>query len=378
MDNSAKSKQIIITGGHLTPALSLLDFLLDKGFTDISWIGIKHSQTFTRVPSAEYKEVTKRGIKFFNLHAGKIWRKWTRYTLVKAFFNTILIPVGFIQAFIIIWRRKPALVVSFGGYLALPVVFAAWLFEIKCITHEQTIVAGLSNRLIAKMCDKVMVSWESNLKFYPEDKVVLTGNPVLKDIFNVTTNKFNLEKDLPVIYFTGGNQGSNTINWRLFKVLPKLLESVNIIHQTGNSTITKDFEKAKQAYISLPDTLKRRYIYFDNTFGPEIGEVFNKSDLIVCRAGANTVNDIVTLGKYALFIPIPWASHNEQQLNAEYAVSKGCGEILKQRDDMKPEEFMKAVNTALQNALKKKSTKNHAPLSSSAVEKIYNVIEQVI
>lgn len=222
MDDSAKRKKIFIIGGHLTPALTLLDFLQSKGFTDISWVGAKHIQTFSKLHSAEYKEITKRGIKFYNLHAGKIWRKWTRYTFFKALFNTILIPVGIIQAFFIILFNKPALIISFGGYLALPVVIAGWIFELKCITHEQTIVAGISNRLIAKLSDVIMVSWESSMKYYPEEKVILTGNPIRNEVLNVTTSKYNLDKNLPTIYFTGGNQGSNTINWRLLDVLSSL------------------------------------------------------------------------------------------------------------------------------------------------------------
>lgn len=152
-----------------------------------------------------------------------------------------------------------------------------------------------------------------------------------------------------------------------------------MIHQTGNSTITNDYEKAKAIYQILPDELKKRYIFFDNTFGPEIGEIYDKADLIVSRAGANTVSEIVALNKYALFIPIPWASHNEQQKNAEYAVSQGCGEILKQRDDMKPKELYDAILKALDRAIKReKVARLKISHENIATTNIYKVIETVI
>jgi UDP-N-acetylglucosamine--N-acetylmuramyl-(pentapeptide) pyrophosphoryl-undecaprenol N-acetylglucosamine transferase len=358
MQTSKSQNKILFVGGHMTPALAVLEEFKSRGYHNFVWLGHKYPQTFSKLESSEFKVVTAQNIKFYNIHAGKLWRKWTKATLFKGLYNLCLIPVGVVEAFFILLRERPRVVVSFGGYIALPVVFAAWLLRIKAVTHEQTMTSGMANRILAKFANKIFVSWPNSKKFYPANKTILTGNPIRKEVFDITTNQFNFNNDLPIIYITGGNQGANTINWRLFEILPELLKTNNIIHQTGNSTLTNDFTKAQQKHASLPAQLKERYVFAANFYGPEIGEIFAKAQLVVSRAGANTVSEIIALDKYALFIPIPWSSGNEQQKNAEYAHSLGNGEILKQYDAMQPTELLLAIKHALNLARKRNRPSN--------------------
>jgi UDP-N-acetylglucosamine--N-acetylmuramyl-(pentapeptide) pyrophosphoryl-undecaprenol N-acetylglucosamine transferase len=346
MENS-RDKKILLIGGHMTPALAILEELQSRGFHNFVWVGNKFSQTQSSNLSAEYVLITNKKIKFINFSGGKLWRRWTFATLFKAIYNLILIPLGFINSAIIILVEQPDLVISFGGYLALPLVISTKLFAKKAVTHEQTLSAGIANGLIGKFADKIFVSWEKSLEDFPKNKAIFSGNPIRKDVLVSTTDKINFPDKLPLIYITGGNQGANTINWRLYKVLPQLLAKANIIHQVGNSSITNDFEKAKQAFSELPENLKPRYQFFDNILGPEIGEIFAKSDLIVSRCGANTISEILALGKRAILIPIPWSSHNEQLLNARLVAETGLAWILQQYDAMPPQELETAIINGL-------------------------------
>jgi UDP-N-acetylglucosamine--N-acetylmuramyl-(pentapeptide) pyrophosphoryl-undecaprenol N-acetylglucosamine transferase len=207
----------------------------------------------------------------------------------------------------------------------------------------------LANRIISRIADKIFVSFPQSLENFSEQKTVLTGNPLRKLIITPVKDKLKFNNNLPVLYVTGGNQGANTINWRLFKILPQLLDKVNIIHQVGSSTITKDFEKAAKIARELPVNLKSNYQFFSNEIGPKIAQIMQSSDIFVSRAGANIISEILVLGKMAVLIPIPWSSHDEQQRNAEIVADTGLGLILKQYDAMPPTELEQAILLSLEN-----------------------------
>lgn len=340
--------KIVVTGGHFTPALAVVEELRTRGLANFVWVGHKYAQTGSEAVSAEYKKVSELGIRFIALKAGKIWRKWTLGTLFKGIYNLVLIPLGILQSLWIIIRERPQLVISFGGYLAVPLVISAWLLGVKVITHEQTVVTGQANKLIARFADKVLISWTDSAKYFDAEKTVFVGNPIRREVLAVTTDQFNFNNDLPLIYVTGGNQGANTINRRLAAFLPQLLEHANVIQQTGNSTLTQDYAKAKKQREELPESLRERYLVFDNIYGAEIGEILQKASLIVSRAGANTIAEVLALGKLAILIPIPWTAQNEQLLNAKLVAKTGLGYLLEQYDAMPASELQKAIEQGLE------------------------------
>ena len=333
--NNKKKSKIMITGGHLTPALAILDELESRGYKNFVWVGRRSSQTGDKRKSSEYKVVRKRGIKFYNLRAGAFPRKWNLKVFFTNIKRTIQLPIGFLSAIGIVSKEKPNIIISFGGYLALPVVIAGKLFGKKIITHEQTVVSGLSNRLISKFADKILVSWEQSLKHFPQSKTVQTGNPIRKEVFKIQTNDFVFENELPITYVTGGAQGANTINWRLLEILPKVLKKTNIIHQTGSSSVTKDYEKALKKKKRLPGKLQRNYVVRKHIYGKQIGEIFNKSSLVISRAGANTMSELLALGKLSIIIPIPWSSGDEQTKNARFLEELGLATVIIQ-DELTP------------------------------------------
>ncbi len=330
---NTKNSKILITGGHLTPALAVLAELQKRGFTNIVWVGAKYNQQGANQTSAEYKIIKDKNIPFVNLKTGKLVRSKDLQSLFYAITQLLWLILGFLKSLYIIARHRPKLVISFGGFLAVPVVFWGKLFRAKIVTHEQVVVAGLANRIIAKFAHKIFISWESSSNYFKGKKVILTGNPLRKEILKfVTLSDDKPSKGLPVVFVTGGNQGANTINSRVFELIPRILDHAIVIHQTGNSTQTKDFEAASKIASSLDSKYKNRYYFKDYYNSEEMAEILNNASLVVSRAGVNTVTEVLALNKLTIFIPIPWVSHNEQYLNAEFVKSLGLGYIIEQKN----------------------------------------------
>lgn len=329
MEKYAQIKTLV-TGGHMTPAFAVIAEMKSQGFQKFLWVGHKFNQAGNKEPSAEYQTVRKMGLPFIDLKAGKLNRSWGGDRMA-GMINLMKVPWGFAHSFWIILRHQPQIIMSFGGYLALPIVIWGKLLGKKVLTHEQTVVTGLTNKILPKFADKVLITWPTSQKFYPEHKTVLTGNPLREEIFKHTSDNYKFNNSLPVVYVTGGNQGSHKLNVAIFEQLPELLKFCNVIHQTGNSSLTDDANKANQLKLSLPASIKNRYIPKTFIFGDEIGEVFAKSELVVARSGANTVYEILALGKMAIFVPIPWVTHNEQFLNAQLVADTGLATILEEK-----------------------------------------------
>lgn len=371
--------RIIITGGHLTPALAVIEEL-QKGFgkdLQILFIGRKYPLEGDPAISWEYQVITQRGIPFVSLTAGRLQRKFTRYTIP----SLLKAPLGFLQALGWLIKFKPDAILSFGGYIALPVVLAGWLSRVPVVTHEQTPVSGLANKIIARFSQKICLSWPQSVKLFPKEKVVLTGNPVRKEIFKVQkSSQFPVpSSQFPLIYITGGSLGSHVINEAVSEILPQLLEKYDLIHQCGDSQKYQDYEKLKIKSAKLKVDLQKRY-FLTRFVGPaDIGWVLDRADLVVGRAGANTVCEIAALGKPAIFIPIPWSEGREQIKNAQILVDLGMAVILPQ-EKLNGENLYQIITQMMANL---KEYKDNAPrvqklVNLGAAEKIVEVINEMV
>lgn len=331
-----KPIRIAVTGGHYTPALAVMEALEKRGNFEFYWIG--HRYAFSEAgESAEYKALTsfatlfsdenkvagKLGIPFFDLRAGKLYR-------VRSLREWLKIPLGILHAFYLLVKIRPRLILSFGGYLAAPVVLAGFFLRIPAVTHEQTVVSGWANRFIGLFARRIFVSWEPSLKFFPRPKTVLTGNPIRRAVFEIRTKRFRFPERLSTIYITGGKQGAHVINEAVREALSEFLERYNVIHQTGSSEAYRDYQKIAVLRNQLPKRFSRRYLVQEYFGEEEIGAVYAAADLVVARAGANTVAELAALGKPVIFIPIPWASHDEQMKNAQLLEQVGSAAILPQ------------------------------------------------
>lgn len=335
-----QSIRIVITGGHHTPALALIEELKERGNFEFHWIGHRVSLSGERTLSVELKTMEKLGIPFYSLQAGKFYRtnvgEWLK------------IPVGFLHALYLLLKVRPRLVISFGGYLAAPVVLAAFFLRIPSVTHEQTVVSGWANQFIALLTQKIFVSWPESLPKFPKGKAILAGNPVRRAIFEVATDRFRFKNDLPVVYITGGKQGAHLINEAVRGALSQFLEKYNLIHQTGSSEIFQDYQKLILLRNQLPRFLQERDIAQEYFGEEEIGAVYAASTLVVGRSGANTITELVALGKPAVLIPIPWVSHEEQLRNAELFAKRGAALILPEAQ-LSPKTLLAAIDQVAQN-----------------------------
>jgi UDP-N-acetylglucosamine--N-acetylmuramyl-(pentapeptide) pyrophosphoryl-undecaprenol N-acetylglucosamine transferase len=343
--------KVVITGGHLTPALASIEELKKHSGVEVIFIGRKTTFEGDKTPSAESVIIPQMGIKFYSLTTGRLQRKFTRHTLP----SLLKIPYGFAQAIGILREVRPDVVLSFGGYLAVPVVAAASLIDVPVISHEQTVESGLANRIISRLANKIAVSWEESLKHFPAKKVILTGNPVREDLFKIRRAKVTRK----VIYITGGNQGSHVINESVLAILPDLLKKYEVIHQTGSSELYKDFEAAKAKYLTLPKNLQRYYRCAKWFNSQELKEILSRTTLLIGRSGANTVCEVAVVGIPAIFVPIPWANRDEQTKNARVLEEIGAAAILPQKE-LTPKRLLGAIDLVMDRIEEYRKQAHHA------------------
>lgn len=365
--------RVIITGGHHISALIVAQELKKRGF-EVFWLGQKTALEGDQVESREYRDVLAAGIPFFDLKAGKIqpgfnFLFWLKFLL------------GFFQAFYLLLKIQPKLIVSWGGYLAAPVVLAGWLLRIPALTHEQSSTAGRANLFIARFAKKILLTWDQSLKYFPLEKSMVIGLPLRKEVAGSSGKIENLgfNNRLPVVYITGGKRGSHVINEAVFEVLEELLELANVVHQTGETSIHSDLGAAKtKAQLLKKKELAKRYLvqgYFESE---EAGAILKAADLVVGRAGAHTVYELAVLGKPALLIPIPWLYNNEQMENAKMLQRTGLADILEQKV-LKGEVLLAKVKAMLLDLTKyKKGARAAKELTrKKALKAILKEIESV-
>jgi len=319
--------RILITGGHLAPALAIIEELKKtKPDIEIVFVGRKYALDSEKTVSLEYKEITSRKIRFIPLTAGRL----TRIFSYRSLRNIFRVPLGFYNAFFIISREKPDVILSFGSYLAVPLAFWGFLYKIPIFTHEQTMKPGLANKVIGLMAKKIFLSFSESRSYFPQKKTVVVGNPVRESVLKVIDKPFLIKKDRTVIYATGGSLGSHSINHHLKKIIVKLLNCYIVIHQTGDVKEYHDYEDLIKIRNKLPKELANRYFLRKHFFEKEIGYIYFLADLVISRAGANTFFELLSLEKPTLFIPLPWAAGREQQHHAEIFARQGVGEIFHQ------------------------------------------------
>ena len=357
---------IIFTGGHHTSALPVIKLLAKTTDIKISWYGHKHSLKGDKNVTLEYIDINDLNIPFYELKAGKFYKTYDPIRLLK-------IPFGFFQSIYLLLKHKPDLIMSYGGYLALPVVIAGYILGIPGITHEQTVVSGLANKVIARFAKKILITWPSSSVFFPQDKTILTGIPIREEIYKISSSSFNVNSNIPTIYVTGGKTGAHKINNIILEIMDSLLMEVNIIHQCGDYSLTNDFQKLESKYKTIQDKSKGKYYLRKFILNDEIGEAFGKSDLVIARAGAHIVYDLAALNKPCLLIPIPWVSHNEQYKNALVLKDIGLGEILEEKD-LKDETLLNLINTMIHTLSNYKSAKAQPLVKPDAAQAIVDEI----
>ncbi|HSX39542.1 MAG TPA: UDP-N-acetylglucosamine--N-acetylmuramyl-(pentapeptide) pyrophosphoryl-undecaprenol N-acetylglucosamine transferase [Candidatus Saccharimonadales bacterium] len=355
--------KVAITGGHHSSAVPVIKELkkLDPNVT-IWWFGHKYSLKGDKNPTLEYLDITALDIKFINLHAGKVYKTFDITRLLK-------VPYGFFEALSYLSKFKPDVIVSFGGYLAVPVVVAGWFLGIPSITHEQTLVAGYANKVISRFVNKIFISWPQSQKYFDESKVEYSGLPIREDVYTVSSNNFELDTSLPTIYVTAGKTGSHKMNEVVKGILPELLNISNVIMQCGDNSVFNDYDAILNNYKSLAVNCKGKFYLRKFVRDDEIGEVFNKSDLLISRSGAHIISEILLLQKPAILIPISWVSHNEQYINAQYVKDVGLGIILEEKN-FTCENLLDTIKETLKNLANYKIKSHFIPENKASPQEV--------
>lgn len=316
--------KIVICGGHLTPALALIEELINEKNIKLIFFGRKYATEGSKNISGEYREINSFNIKFVSITAGRLSRKLTRHALVAY----LKIPLGFIQSFFYLLLFRPKLIVSFGGYISLPVVFCGWLLGIDSISHEQASVPGLANKINYLFCQKMYLTWPQSQKYFPEEKTEVIGNLTRSVIFKKTAKSPEItafiKKNPGYIVVTGGNQGSHFLNNLIFKN-PSLLKKFPVFHTIGTANYRNDHANAQKIK-------NQNYYSCEFVSSRDIGSVLNNALFAICRSGANTVWELASISKPAILIPLPHSASGEQQSNAQILKEAGSGIVINQKD----------------------------------------------
>ena len=245
------------------------------------------------------------------------------------------LPVGLVQSMAIIAGFRPDVVFGVGGYSSGPVGVAARMMGCLTAIHEQNSIPGLTNRLLGRLVHLVFISFESSRRFFPADKTRLTGNPIRREIAAAARAREEREADGFTLLIVGGSQGAHAVNVAAVGAVGLLAEelpSLSVIHQTGPA----DYDLVLSAYEKMDIRTEVQ------AFIQDMARAYLAADLVVGRAGALTVAEIAAMGLPALFIPLPTAANNHQEINARSMTEAGAAEIILQAD-LTPEVLAERV-----------------------------------
>ncbi|UQZ73635.1 undecaprenyldiphospho-muramoylpentapeptide beta-N-acetylglucosaminyltransferase [Niallia circulans] len=353
------------TGGHIYPALALIREI-KREVKDAEFLYIGTEQ------GLESKLVRREDIPFKTIHITGFKRKLSPEN-VKTVWRFI---AGVQKSKAILKEFKADVVIGTGGYVCGPVVYAAAKLGIPTIIHEQNSVPGLTNKFLSKYVDKVAICFEEAASFFPDEKVVMTGNPRASEVLNQDGIKGRLSVGLrlkePAVLIVGGSRGARPINDAVIAALPQLGEKAyQVLYVTGEvhyEAVKKEVER-----VGNPENV------IIKPFVHNMPEVLTSIDLTVARAGATTLSELTSLGIPSILVPSPYVTNNHQEKNAHALTSNGAARMLLERgmNGQKLIEEMDAImlNPVLLKEMKEASKKLGIP---DAAMRLYNVMKEVI
>ena len=350
-------KKIVMTGGgtagHVTPNIALMPALKENGF-EISYIG--------SYDGIEKRLIEALNIPYYGISSGKL----RRYFDLKNFSDPFKVVKGYCQAVHLLKKIHPDVVFSKGGFVSVPVVLAAKHCKIPAIIHESDITPGLANKLAIPGATKVCCNFPETMKYLPSEKAVLTGSPIRQELLNGDASKaFSMcnfkDTEKPVILIIGGSSGSKVINTALRDLLPELLKRYNIIHLCGKGNLDP----------SLSNT--DGYAQFEYA-NKELADLFALSDLVISRAGANAICELLALRKPNILIPLSAAaSRGDQILNANSFRSSGYSYVLEEENVSNT-----ALLEAIEHVFKNRDSYIEAMKKNNGKDSIEAIVELII
>lgn len=350
-------KKIVLTGGgtagHVTPNIALIPELKKAGY-DVHYIG--------SYDGIEKKLIERLGIPYYGISSGKL----RRYIDIKNLSDPFKVIKGFAQARHLLGKIKPDVVFSKGGFVSVPVVVAAKTRKIPCIIHESDMTPGLANKICIPCATRVCTNFPETMKHIPAQKAILTGSPIREELFHGDKEKglkfCGFDNSKPVILIIGGSLGAVAVNNAVRSILPTLLEKYQVIHLCGKG-------KTDESLLNTKGYVQYEYIQ------DELPDLMAAADLIISRAGANAICEILALRKPNILIPLSAeASRGDQILNAASFEKQGYSIVI-QENEITNDKLLEAVNKANKDSAKYIKAMERSQLNNS-IEKIVGLIKQ--
>lgn len=352
-------KRIILTGGgtagHVTPNIALLPRLRQSGY-DIFYIGSRDG--------IEKKLIQAQGVPYYEISSGKL----RRYFDLKNFTDPFRVLKGFSEASALMKKLKPDIVFSKGGFVSVPVVIAARRRHIPVICHESDLTPGLANKLSMPGATKVCCNFPETIQYLPKGKAVLTGCPIRRELMEgnrtAALNLTGFVPGRPVLLVMGGSLGAAAVNQAVRGALPELLKHYQIVHLCGKGKLDESL-KGTKGYV--------QYEYIQK----ELPDLFALCDIVISRAGANAICELLALRKPTLLIPLPAkASRGDQLLNARSFERQGFSMVLEE-ENLTKDTLTNAVEELSANRRMYIETMEQCP-QSDAIRIILELIEQAV
>jgi UDP-N-acetylglucosamine--N-acetylmuramyl-(pentapeptide) pyrophosphoryl-undecaprenol N-acetylglucosamine transferase len=319
-----KKDNIVLTGGHA----GITAYAFVQKFNEVTnkkmkiyFIGVRKAVEGKSAPTIESQILPDIECEFIPIITGRIQLRFSIWTIP----SLLKIPVGFVQTFFILLKIRPKVILSFGGFAAFPVVLMGYILKIPILIHEQTSVVGKTNRFSKYFAKEVALAREESKKYFKKMRCSVIGNPVAKEY--VAIKRKEKMSNPPVIFITGGSRGSRTINDVVEEIICVLVKRFIVFHQVGRIQKEK-FDKLRSRMDCQENA--DRYKVFDFMPPYEYCKVFEKSDIIISRAGANAVSLTIVAKRPTIFIPLKYSYLDEQTKNAKIAEKEGIARIVKQ------------------------------------------------
>ncbi len=316
------------TAGHVTPNVALIEAVKAKGWS-ASYVGSKDG--------IENEIISRVDVPFTSISSGKL----RRYFSWENFIDPFRVLIGVIQSIGICLREKPDVVFSKGGFVSVPIVIAAWCCRVPVISHESDVTPGLANRITYPFCKKICVTFDETARHLPGHKVVAAGTPVRKTLLEGLKERglaaFGFSGEKPLLLAFGGSLGAQVINDQLIAAAEELSRDFDIVHIVGEGNLTEDSDGDIQNGDIQNGYIQKEYLH------EEFGDVLAAAEVVVSRAGANSLYELLITRKPHLLIPLSRAaSRGDQLVNAETFERLGFSKVLYE-EELDADRFVRAV-----------------------------------
>lgn len=329
-----------VSGGHTFPLIAVAHSL-QKRFpqgVELLFIGSKG-------------QIESQAMADEKIPATYVWTgKIRRYFSFLNFSDPFKVPIGVLQALWKLFVFMPDVVFAKGGSASVPVVVAAWIYQIPVVIHDSDAVAGRANRFLARFATRIAIAYPSAEQYFPKGKTALTGNPVRKEILQGDATRalqtFGLRSDKLTLLVLGGSQGATVLNESMLRILPELLrEGIQIIHQTGKENYEAILSVVRENGI---DGTVGDYVVRDFLSVTDLADALALSSLVLSRAGAGSIAELAATKKAVILVPLLNAANDEQRMNA-YDIAEIGGAIVLEEPNLGEHIMLQKINELMQN-----------------------------